>query len=69
MLFISVKNSQEDILIPKAWRKEENLRASGDHPMCLRLLWSWSFREKTGVGVRREGKEGLWLTGMAESLP
>lgn len=56
-------------MIPKAWRKEENLRASGDHPMCLRLLWSWSFREKTGVGVRREGKEDLWLTGMAESLP
>lgn len=63
MLFISVRNSQGDTLIPGNEGKEENLRASGDNPVCLRLPWSWRFRE--GVGAKRETKRvsgsGEWL--------
>lgn len=67
MPFISVKNSQEEIFLPRDWGKEENLRAAGDHPVCLRLPSSWRFRESVG-GWEERGKEGLWLRGVAEFL-
>ena len=71
MPFISVKNSQEDIFLPRDGGKEENLRAAGDHPVCLRLPWSWRFREKVGGGKReakRVSGSGEWLNSCSDPV-
>lgn len=70
MPFISVKNSQE-IFLPRDWGKEENLRAAGDHPVCLRLPSSWRFRERVGGGKReakRVSGSGEWLNSCSDPV-
>lgn len=59
-----------DIFIPRDWGKEENIRAAGDHPVCLRLQWSQRSRERgwrQGEAKRVSGS-GEWLNSCSDRV-